>query len=75
MPRPKKYEKRINIFLSQEQLEEVQAEADKMGVSVSAYLRICVVKALRERQVMPKYDCILDGNNTMLLTNTDNEEM
>lgn len=50
MPREKKYENRINMFLSTEQLEAVKREADRIGVSVSAYLRICVVKSLRNRR-------------------------
>ena len=43
-PREKEYTERINVFFSKEQMEQVKAEADKLGLTVSAYVRMVVMK-------------------------------
>ena len=45
-PREKEYTERINVFFTKEQLERVKAEADKVGLTVSAYIRMVVMKAV-----------------------------
>ena len=44
--KPVIYTERINVFLSPEQLEAIKAEADRLGLTVSAYVRMIVVKAV-----------------------------
>ncbi len=43
-PREKEFTERINVFFSKEQMEQVKAEADKLGLTVSAYVRMVVMK-------------------------------
>ena len=43
-PREKEYTERINVFFSKEQMEQVKDEADKLGLTVSAYVRMVVMK-------------------------------
>lgn len=45
-PRTKEFTERINVFFSAEQLEKIKAKAEKMGISVSAYVRIIVLKEI-----------------------------
>lgn len=45
-PRAKEFTERINVFFSKEQLKLIEAEAEKLGLTVSAYVRMAVVKAV-----------------------------
>ena len=50
MPKEKKYGKRVDVFISPEQFDEAKKKADDIGISVSAYLRMCAFSNLRKRQ-------------------------
>ena len=43
-PKEKKYTERIVVFFTKEQLEQVRAEAERLGLDVSAYVRMVVMK-------------------------------
>lgn len=43
-PRAKEFTERINVFFSKEQLKQIEAEAEKLGLTVSAYVRMVVVR-------------------------------
>ena len=43
-PRKSELTERINVFFTPEQLERIKTEAEKMGLTVSAYVRMVVVK-------------------------------
>jgi hypothetical protein len=43
-PREKEFTERINVFFTPEQMELVRAEAEKLGLTVSAYVRMVVMK-------------------------------
>ena len=43
-PRKKEYTERINVFFTQEQMEQIKHEASKVGLTVSAYVRMVVIK-------------------------------
>ena len=43
-PKEKKYTERVGVFFTKEQLEQVKAEADRLGLDVSAYVRMVVMK-------------------------------
>lgn len=43
-PKKECFTERINVFFTPEQLEQIKAEADKLGLTVSAYIRMVVVK-------------------------------
>ena len=45
-PKRKQNTKRINVFFSPKQLEQIKANAEKLGISVSAYIRMVVIKEL-----------------------------
>lgn len=45
-PKQKQHTERINVFFSPEQLEQIKANADRLGISVSAYVRMVVIKEL-----------------------------
>jgi predicted DNA binding CopG/RHH family protein len=45
-PKTKEFTERINVFFKPEQLERIKIEAEKLGISVSAYIRMVVLKAL-----------------------------
>lgn len=45
-PKRKQHTERINVFFSPEQLEQIKANAEKRGISVSAYIRMVVIKEL-----------------------------
>lgn len=46
-PKSKEFTERINVFFKQEQLERIKIEADKLGISVSAYVRMVVLKEVK----------------------------
>lgn len=46
-PKAKEFTERINVFFKPEQLERIKIEADKLGVSVSAYIRMVVLKTVK----------------------------
>lgn len=43
-PRAKEFTERINVFFSKEQLKQIEAKAEKLGLTVSAYVRMVVVR-------------------------------
>ena len=43
-PRKEEFTERINVFFTPEQMEQVKAEAVKLGLTVSAYVRMVVMK-------------------------------
>ena len=43
-PRDKEFTERVAVFFTPEQLEQIKAEADKLGLTVSAYVRMVVMK-------------------------------
>ena len=45
-PRTKEFTERINVFFTPEQLERIKKSADKLGISVSAYVRMVVLKEI-----------------------------
>ena len=48
-PREKEFTERINVFFTPEQMEQIKREASKVGLTVSAYVRMVVMKAVNER--------------------------
>ena len=50
-PRKSEFTERINVFFTPEQLERIKAEADKLGLTVSAYVRMVVVKVVNENGI------------------------
>lgn len=42
----KEFTERINVFFKPEQLERIKIEAGKLGISISAYVRMVVLKAV-----------------------------
>lgn len=45
-PRNSQYPERINVFFSTEQLNKIKQNADRIGISVSAYIRMVVLEKL-----------------------------
>ena len=43
-PREKEFTERINVFFTPEQMEQVKRESNRVGLSVSAYVRMVVMK-------------------------------
>ena len=43
-PRKTEFTERFNVFFTPEQMERVKAEAEKLGLTVSAYVRMVVMK-------------------------------
>lgn len=43
-PREKEFTERINVFFTLEQLAQIKAEAQKLGLTASAYIRMVVMK-------------------------------
>ena len=43
-PREKEFTERINVFFTPEQLAQIKAEAQKLGLTASAYIRMVVMK-------------------------------
>ena len=50
-PRKSEFTERINVFFTPEQLERIKAEAEKLGLTVSAYVRMVVVKVVNENGI------------------------
>lgn len=42
-PREKEFTERINVFFTPEQIEQIKCEASKVGLTVSAYVRMTVL--------------------------------
>ena len=49
-PKEKKYTERIGVFFTKEQLEQVRAEAERLGLDVSAYVRMAVMKEMNKNE-------------------------
>lgn len=49
-PRTKEFTERINVFFSKEQLKQIEAEAEKLGLTVSAYVRMVVVMEVNKSE-------------------------
>lgn len=47
-PKKECFTERINVFFSPEQLEQIKAEAEKVGLTVSAYVRMVVMKEVNK---------------------------
>ena len=47
-PKQTQYTERINVFFSPEQLEKIKANAYRMGINVSAYIRMVVVEKINQ---------------------------
>ena len=47
-PRMKVFTERINVFFTPEQLKIIKREADKLGISVSAYVRMIVLREVND---------------------------
>ena len=47
-PRKTEFTERINVFFSQEQLSRIKDDADKLGLTVSAYVRFMIVAGKKE---------------------------
>lgn len=45
-PRMKEFTERINVFFTPEQLQRIKREADRLGITVSAYVRMVVLKEI-----------------------------
>ena len=43
-PREKEFTERTNVFFTQKQMERIKAEAERVGLTVSAYVRMVVMK-------------------------------
>lgn len=43
-PRDKEFTERIQVFFTKEQMELIKVEASKLGLTVSAYVRMVVMK-------------------------------
>ena len=48
-PRKKEFTERINVFFTPEQLEQIKAEAQKLGLTASAYVRMVVMKEVNRK--------------------------
>lgn len=48
-PRKSEFTERINVFFTPKQLERIKEEADKHGLTVSAYVRMVIVKEVYEK--------------------------
>jgi len=46
----KEFTERINVFFTPEQLDLIKKSADKLGISVSAYVRMVVLKKIGGEQ-------------------------
>ena len=47
MARQKKYDKRIAVFFTSEQYEQLKKAADQVGVEVGAFVRMAVLEKLK----------------------------
>ena len=50
-PKDRQYTERINVFFSPEQMEQIKVNADRLGISVSAYVRMVVIERLNEKDL------------------------
>ena len=48
-PKQKQNTERINVFFSPTQLEQIKANADRLGISVSAYVRMIVIERTEKK--------------------------
>lgn len=48
-PRKTEFTERINVFLTPEQLEQIRDEADRFGLTVSAYVRMVVMITISQQ--------------------------
>lgn len=51
-PREKEYTERINVFFTPEQMKRIKAEAEKVGLTVSAYVRMVVMKEVNRNGII-----------------------
>ena len=49
MPKQKANTERINVFLPEDALEKLKAEADEKGTTVSGMVRMIILEYLREK--------------------------
>ncbi len=47
-PRRKELTERINVFFTPEQLEKIKEQADRLGISISAYVRMIVLREVND---------------------------
>lgn len=47
-PRKTEFTERINVFFTPKQLEQIKTEADMLGLTVSAYVRMVVIQKRRK---------------------------
>lgn len=47
-PRTKEFTERINVFFTPEQLEKIKEQANRLGISLSAYVRMVVLKEVSD---------------------------
>lgn len=43
-PRAKEFTERINVFFSKEQMQRIEVKAEELGLTISAYVRMVVMK-------------------------------
>ena len=48
-PRSPEFTERINVFFSKEQMEIIREEAAKLGLTVSAYVRMIIVERINQK--------------------------
>ena len=48
-PRSSEFQERINVFFSAEQLAKIKENASELGLTVSAYIRMIVVKEIGKK--------------------------
>lgn len=48
-PKKECFTERINVFFTPEQLKRIKAEADKLGLTVSAFVRMIVVREVNRK--------------------------
>ena len=48
-PREKEFTERINVFFTPEQMKQIKHEASKVGLTVSAYVRMVVMKEVNKK--------------------------
>ena len=48
-PREKEFTERINVFFTPEQMEQIKHEASRVGLTVSAYVRMVVMKEVNKQ--------------------------
>lgn len=48
-PKKECYTERINVFFTSEQLEQIKTKANKLGLTVSAYVRMVIMKEVNRK--------------------------